>query len=70
MLRFPSSRYEGYILIDSSDIYKYEADYTLVNPVCQYCDDDISDDEYYLMFEGDPVCQDCEDKAGSGELEW
>lgn len=67
--KFPSFKYSNTnIIISSDDIHKYEADYTIKNPVCVYCDEDIPDGEYYMMFEGSPVCQDCEDLACAGQL--
>jgi hypothetical protein len=69
-LQFPSSKFEGYRLINEFDLHKFEANYSIKDPVCQYCDKDIPDGEYYIIFEGDPVCQDCEDRARSKNLEW
>lgn len=67
--RFPSFHYPDKIkIISSDDLHKYEADYTITSPVCVYCDNDIPDGEYYMMFEGSPVCQDCEDQARAGQL--
>lgn len=69
LVKFPSFKYDGKdIIIMSEKLGNYEADYTLKNPVCEYCDTDIPDTDFYLIIEGNPVCQGCEDLARAGKL--